>query len=72
MTRIIIINVRGTAQNEGQRLNEKTSARRLGASKSKWSHHVLQKGNKTEVVPIHGKDVPKGLLEKILKRTGLK
>jgi predicted RNA binding protein YcfA (HicA-like mRNA interferase family) len=36
------------------------------------SHHVLQKGNKTEVVPIHGKDVPKGLLEKILKRTGLK
>lgn len=36
------------------------------------SHYVLQKGNKTEVVPIHGKDVPKGLLEKILKRTGLK
>ena len=36
------------------------------------SHHVLQKGNKTEVIPIHGKDVPKGLLEKILKRTGLK
>ena len=23
------------------------------------SHHVLQKGLKTEVVPIHGKDVPK-------------
>ena len=36
------------------------------------SHHVLQKGLKTEVVPIHGKDVPKGLLEKIMKRTGLK
>lgn len=36
------------------------------------SHHVLQKGGKTEVVPIHGKDVPKGLLEKIMKRTGLK
>lgn len=36
------------------------------------SHHVLQKGGKTEVIPIHGKDVPKGLLNAILKRTGLK
>lgn len=36
------------------------------------SHHVLQKGSKIEVVPVHGKDVPKGLLEKIMKRTGLK
>ena len=38
----------------------------------KGSHHVLQKGSKTEVVPIHGKDVPTGLLNTILKRTGLK
>ena len=36
------------------------------------SHHVLQKNEKIEVVPVHGKDVPTGLLEKILKRTGLK
>lgn len=36
------------------------------------SHHVLQKDGKTEVIPIHGKDVPRGLLEAILKRTGLK
>lgn len=36
------------------------------------SHRVLQKGGKTEVIPIHGRDVPKGLLEAILKRTGLK
>lgn len=36
------------------------------------SHHVLQKDGKTEVIPIHGKDVPKGLLNAILKRTGLK
>lgn len=36
------------------------------------SHHVLQKGNQIEVVPVHGKDVPTGLLNKILKRTGLK
>ena len=36
------------------------------------SHHVLQKGDQTEVVPVHGKDVPLGLLSAILKRTGLK
>lgn len=35
------------------------------------SHHVMQKGNQIEVVPVHGKDVPTGLLNKILKRTGL-
>ena len=36
------------------------------------SHHVLQKGEKITVVPIHGKDVPTGLLNQILKETGLK
>ena len=36
------------------------------------SHHILQKGQKTETIPVHGKDVPKGLLSAILKRTGLK
>lgn len=36
------------------------------------SHHILQKNGKTEVIPIHGREVPKGLLEAILKRTGLK
>lgn len=36
------------------------------------SHHVMQKGDSIEVVPIHGKDVPTGLLTKILKRIGLK
>lgn len=36
------------------------------------SHHVMQKGDRTEVIPIHGKDVPTGLLNKILKRTELK
>ena len=35
------------------------------------SHHVLQKGDKTEVIPVHGKDIPAGLLNKILKRAGL-
>jgi len=36
------------------------------------SHHILQKGECTEVVPVHGKDIPVGLLHKILKRTGIK
>lgn len=36
------------------------------------SHHVLKKDDKIEVVPVHNKNVPNGLLEKILKRTGLK
>ena len=36
------------------------------------SHHIMVKGDKTEIIPIHNKDVPPGLLNKILKRTGLK
>lgn len=36
------------------------------------SHHILQKDGKTTVVPVHGKDVPTGLLNTILKETGLK
>ena len=36
------------------------------------SQHVLQKGEQTTVVPIHGRDVPTGLLNQILKETGLR
>ncbi len=36
------------------------------------SHHILEKDGKIETIPIHGKDVPTGLLNTILKRTGLK
>lgn len=38
----------------------------------KGSHHILEKDDMIEVIPIHGKDVPTGLLNAILKRTGLK
>jgi len=38
----------------------------------KGSHHVMKKDGKTEIIPVHGKDVPAGLLNTILKRTGLK
>ncbi len=36
------------------------------------SHHIVEKNGQIETIPIHGKDVPKGLLNAILKRTGLK
>lgn len=37
------------------------------------SHHVMKKGTKTEIIPVHGnKDIPNGLLQTILKRNGLK
>lgn len=38
----------------------------------KGSHHVMKKDGKTEIIPVHGKDVPTGLLKTILKRIGLK
>lgn len=36
------------------------------------SHHSLRNGVKTVTVPVHGKDLPIGLLNAILKETGLK
>jgi len=36
------------------------------------SHHKVRKGNKTEIIPVHGKEVPKGLLNAILKRNNIK
>ncbi len=36
------------------------------------SHYIMMKGQQIEVVPVHGCDVPKGTLNKILKNTGLK
>ena len=36
------------------------------------SHHIMQKDGKTEVIPIHGREVPPGLLNAILKRTKIR
>ncbi|MBQ5317355.1 MAG: type II toxin-antitoxin system HicA family toxin [Oscillospiraceae bacterium] len=37
------------------------------------SHHIVKKDGKTETIPVHGdKDIPTGLLNKILKRMDLK
>lgn len=40
--------------------------------RQRGTHHRLVKGDKFEVIAVHGKDMPKGLLNAILKRTGLK
>ncbi len=44
----------------------------LTIDRVKGSHHVLRKDSQTEVIPVHGQDVSAGLLNAILKRTGLK
>ena len=36
------------------------------------SHHIFRKEGMTVSVPVHGKDVPTGLLHQILKDAGLK
>lgn len=36
------------------------------------SHYIFRKEGKTVSVPVHGKDVPTGLLHQILKDVGLK
>jgi len=36
------------------------------------SHHVLTKEDRTLVVPVHAKELGKGLEQKILKEAGLK
>ena len=35
----------------------------------KGSHHKITKTGKTDIIPVHFKDVKKGLLAAILKRT---
>ena len=40
--------------------------------RQKGSHCCLKKNGKLEVIPLHGKDLPIGLQNAILKRTGLK
>ena len=38
----------------------------------KGSHHIMIREHKTLSLPIHGKDVPTGLLNKLLRDAGLK
>ena len=36
------------------------------------SHHILKKGQETISIPVHNQDLKPGLLNNILKKTGLK
>ena len=40
--------------------------------RQRGSHDRLKKDDHVEVIAVHGKDIPTGLLHAILKRTGLK
>ncbi len=35
------------------------------------SHHKVKKSNQSITIPVHGKDMDKGLLQAILKQAGL-
>jgi predicted RNA binding protein YcfA (HicA-like mRNA interferase family) len=36
------------------------------------SHHIMKKNSEIEVIPVHNTDLKPGLLNAVLKRTGLK
>ncbi len=36
------------------------------------SHHKIRKGERTEIIPVHGRDLAPELANAILKRNGLK
>ena len=62
---------------KGERIKDKDLLKLL--LKNGWkdvrqcgSHHRLKKDEQVEVIAVPGKDVPIGLLNAILKRTGLK
>lgn len=42
-----------------------------GIDRIHGSHYIMKKGNQTEVIPVHNKDLPPGLLNSIKKRVGL-
>lgn len=36
------------------------------------SHYIMKKNGKTEIIPVHNTDIPIGLANAIMKRTGLR
>ncbi|WP_075713745.1 type II toxin-antitoxin system HicA family toxin [Hornefia porci] len=36
------------------------------------NHYIMKKSNETETIPVHNTGIPKGLLNAIMKRRGLK
>ncbi len=58
---------------DGKTLLKKLKANGWVVVRVKGSHHFIKKGNQVETIPIHAsKDIPNGLLNTILKKTGLK
>lgn len=39
--------------------------------RTRGSHYVMKKGNRTEIVPVHNTDLAPGILHSIRKRTGV-
>lgn len=70
-TRTIRVNVRRKEVLRDKELLRLLKRNGWKMKRIKGSHHILVKGNQIEVVPVHGKEVPTGLLQKIMKRTGL-
>jgi len=43
-----------------------------GIDRIRGSHYIMIKGSKTVSIPVHNTDLGSGLLNKLLKQTGLK
>ena len=57
----------------GKKLIKMMQANKWELDRIQGSHHILIRGSKTLSIPVHGKkDLPKGLLNKLLKEAGLK
>lgn len=56
----------------GKELVKKLQADGWKIDRIRGSHYVMKKGKKTEIIPVHNKDIPPGLLKTIIKRTELK
>ena len=57
----------------GKELIKQLKANRWTLDRINGSHHIMIKDKMTLSVPVHGnRDIPKGLLNKLLKEGGLK
>ena len=57
---------------ERQRTTKDNEEKRMAGKENTGKSSHSSKNGQTEVIPVHGKEIPTGLLNAILKRTGLK
>ena len=69
--RVIMINIRRVLM-KGKDLVKLLKESGWHVARIRGSHHVMKKGNNTEIIPVHNTNIPLGLLNAILKWTGLK